>query len=247
MAKTTIGKRLEILIKSMNLKQYEFAEKYHISKNSLLRYKGDDRYPDTEFLIELSKEGVNTNWLLNGEGRMMISKDDPFYMHGSKKSKLELLNSKTPPNSLPEALLSRTIILPVVGEISAGTPMEIPENYEFLEHIELPKVYLHDASDKYFVYRVNGESMQPQISHADIVVIHYNPDWSQVNDKICAVQTADGVTLKKVQLDYERQLIMLQPLNLDFKVLIIDSYQTSEVFLIGTLALQLRAYQSATQ
>lgn len=67
-----------------------------------------------------------------------------------------------------------------------------PDNYEFIKHFELPKGYLHDALDKYFAYRVNGESRQPLINNADIMIIHFNQDWSQANDKICAVRTSDG-------------------------------------------------------
>ena len=49
-----------------------------------------------------------------------------------------------------------------------------------------------------------------------------------------------GVTLKRVKLDHERSALVLEPLDLDFKPLILDGDQTSEVFLIGTLAVQLQ-------
>ena len=56
MKKSEIGVRLERVIKTMNLKQYQFAEKFGISSASLTRNKSGDRLPDPEFLIALSKE-----------------------------------------------------------------------------------------------------------------------------------------------------------------------------------------------
>jgi len=84
--------------------------------------------------------------------------------------------------------------------------------------------------------------MEPGIAHEDIVVIQQELDWQYADGRVCAVRATDGATLKKVELDPENNRIILQPFNLDFKVQIIDSDQTLDIFLIGILSLQLRLF-----
>jgi len=84
MSKRTIGDRLEFLIKTMAVKDYEFAEKYQISRASLIRYKQNERYPDPEFLVSLSKDRVNINWLLTGIGAMYIKDEFEEFIKGNK-------------------------------------------------------------------------------------------------------------------------------------------------------------------
>ena len=49
-----------------------------------------------------------------------------------------------------------------------------------------------------------------------------------------------GITLTRVKLGHKRLALVLEPLNMDFKPLILDGDQTSDVFLIGTLAVHLQ-------
>jgi SOS-response transcriptional repressor LexA len=251
MSKRTIGDRLEHLIKTMVIKDYEFAEKYHISRASLIRYKQNERYPDPEFLILLSKERINLHWLLTGQGSMYV-KDEFEEFIKTNRSKPEkqpdretqplIINSKHTIQDKSEEDTKRTIILPIVGDIAAGSPMEITEQYNTSGQIEIPRTYLKGNPKNYIIFQVNGRSMEPIISHADIVVIKSNPSWELANNQVAAVRTNDGVTLKKVQIDHNRQQIILQPFNLDFPVLILDSDWNHDASLIGTIALQLRFY-----
>ena len=84
--------------------------------------------------------------------------------------------------------------------------------------------------------------MEPVIQHQDIVVIRYNQSWEDAEDKIVVVRTDDGLTIKKVQIDHNRQQIILQPFNIDYPVLVLDSDWNYGAFLIGTIALQLRFF-----
>jgi SOS-response transcriptional repressor LexA len=226
----------------MNLRQYEFAEKFGVSKNSVIRYKANDRYPDPEFLVALADASVNINWLLKGDGEMFLLTTTDVTARRGRPRKLELMNGKYSQSAMLESLRNRTVILPVAAEIAAGIPNDFPVDYEFMKHIEIPKSYLSDDPDNYTVFRVNGKSMEPVINHADIVVIHHTTYWNEMNGKVCAVRTEDGITLKKVQFDDEKQQIILQPFNLDFKVQILDPNQDDRILIIGPMALQFRLY-----
>ncbi|GAB1366878.1 hypothetical protein MASR1M36_17490 [Candidatus Cloacimonadaceae bacterium] len=80
------------------------------------------------------------------------------------------------------------------------------------------------------------------IQQQDIVVNKSDQSWEDANDKIAIVRTDDGLTIKKVQIDHQRQQIILQPFNIDYPVLVLNSDWNYGAFLIGTIALQLRFY-----
>ena len=84
--------------------------------------------------------------------------------------------------------------------------------------------------------------MEPVIQHQDIVVIKSDQSWEDADEKIAVVRTDDGLTIKKVQMDHHRQQIILQPFNIDYPVLVLDSDWYYGAFLIGTIALQLRFF-----
>lgn len=244
MSKRTIGDRLEFLIKTMAVKDYEFAEKYQISRASLIRYKQNERYPDPEFLVALSKDRVNINWLLTGTGAMCIKDEFEEFIKGNKLKPVqsEIISQNRSKQSETEIDTTLSITLPIVGDIAAGEPIEIIDQYGMSGQIDIPRTYLKGNPKNYIVFQVNGKSMEPIIQHADIVVIKANPIWDLANNQVAAVRTSDGVTLKKVQIDHQREQVILQPFNLDFPVLILDSDWNSDASLIGTIALQLRFY-----
>lgn len=69
-----------------------------------------------------------------------------------------------------------------------------------------------------------------------------NPIWELANNQVAAVRISDGVTLKKVQIDDQRQQTILQPFSIDFPILILDSDWNSDPSLISTIEFQLRFY-----
>jgi SOS-response transcriptional repressor LexA len=82
--------------------------------------------------------------------------------------------------------------------------------------------------------------MEPQIMHSDIVVIQRREDWSNTDGSVCAVRLNNGITLKCVQFDHQRQQVLLHPFNADYRVQVVDSMQGDGISLIGTLVMQLR-------
>lgn len=242
MAAPEVGQRLAMLMKSMKLKNYQFAKKYGISAASLSRYKAGERYPDPELLLKLSESEVNVNWLLTGKGTTRIVQDFDGWMKERLEEKLKVVDSKTGLIQSPTIDYTRTVNLTIIGDISAGPREDIIDCRDLGENLELPRSLLPGQTDKYMAFRVNGHSMEPNILHEDIVVIKQELDWEIANERVCAIRADDGVTLKKVELDPTNRRIILQPFNLDYKVQIIDSDQGLEAFLIGVLSLQLRLF-----
>ena len=238
----TIGDRIQTLMKSMNLKQWEFAEKFGVSKNSVIRYKTNERFPDPEFLLKLADERVNINWVLKGEGPMMlpghweadatIKRNQKYQVVGGRQLLIDEFGDT----------YIRSNVFPILAEISAGTPTEVLEAKEYRKQVDIPNSYITKDANQYMAFLVRGSSMAPKIRDEDIVLIYKTLDWDGVNGQICAVRVDGGITLKRVEIDYKRAELTLQPLNLDFNPIVLDENQSRDIFLLGTLAVQLRLW-----
>ncbi|MDP2215722.1 MAG: XRE family transcriptional regulator [Methanolobus sp.] len=240
MAATTVGDRLKMLVRSLSKTHAEFAKQNGISLNSMSRYINNKRSPDPDFLTKLAAQKVNLNWLLSGEGGMYVSAPWEAKPESKPRKKAEVVSTKSKLSDLADGTYSRTILLPVVAEISAGIPAEVTDNFEHDNFVELPRIYLKDKIDNYMVFRVNGQSMEPQIMHNDIVVIQRREDWSNTDGSVCAVRLHDGITLKRIQFDHQRQQVLLHPFNAEYRVQVVDSMQGDDISLIGTMVMQLR-------
>lgn len=73
---TTIGDRLAHIRGSRS--QADFARELGVHKNSLGNYERGDRTPDANFLGKLINVGFNANWVITGEGPMLLKDlDEP--------------------------------------------------------------------------------------------------------------------------------------------------------------------------
>jgi transcriptional regulator with XRE-family HTH domain len=157
MADKTLGDRLQVLMKTLRYKQYEFADRYGISYSTIIRYKQNDRRPDSDFLSQLSRDGVNANWLLTGEGEMFL--EEAAFVFGSRlrQKTLELIHPWKAKLMQQEQVNTRVIVLPIEGQI----PGEHPSNRTRIRHqqyVEIPRVYLQGAPNNHMVFVVNGRA-----------------------------------------------------------------------------------------
>jgi hypothetical protein len=96
---------------------------------------------------------------------------------------------------------TRTIILQILGEISAGPREDIRDARDLGENIELARSLLPGSADNYMAFRVNGHNLEPNILYEDIVIIKQEMYWEMANEKVSTVRDKDGVALKNVELD----------------------------------------------
>lgn len=68
---TSIGDRLTQIRGSRS--QAEFAKEIGVHKNTLGGYERGERTPDAVFLRNLMTTGYNANWVISGEGPMLIN------------------------------------------------------------------------------------------------------------------------------------------------------------------------------
>jgi len=108
----------------------------------------------------------------------------------------------------------RPTLLPLVGRIAAGLPLEAVENPETLD---LEEVFASNADT--FVLRVRGDSMiDEQIRDGDTVVVEAR-ETARNGETVIALVDGDSVTVKQYYREGAR--IRLQPANPAVPVIIV--------------------------
>jgi phage repressor protein C with HTH and peptisase S24 domain len=161
----TVKTRLKELIKTLSLKQYQFAESISISGATVSDWLNTANVnPSIESLVRISeRHNVNLQWLLTGSG--------------------DMFNKVTPPSRERVPLVEIAVVAP----IAAGSPLEV-YNDEPLEIIQVPASLLN-LPPPYFAFKVEGESMSPFILDGDIVILSRNWRGTKVNNHICGFRT----------------------------------------------------------
>lgn len=212
----SISLRIKELRNAKKLSQVELSKALMVSQSAVSQYENGARSPDSAFLSKLcSVFDVNLNWLLTGSGPMF--------------QELQIIDP---------GFLGDTISIPIVGEIAAGYPAE--QFYDEPYHLDIPKSLLTFAPP-YIVFRVRGDSMAPLVLPGDLVIC--SQDWRNIdiNGKIMAFRTPDGITLKKLIDDHRHKTTLLVPLNSGYEPTIYVE-DDPDIQMIGILDMCIRKY-----
>ena len=238
-----IKDRLLMFFNALGISRSQFSREIEVTQGNVTDWLGRKKAskPSPPAMARINQKfGLNLNWLMTGEGVMFLpDADGNLYGEGRTRSLEEMSGSNSVFQHKMNPFDSRIVTLPIYGEISAGTPM-FGNDDDPWKYIEIPKAYLADLQKTYVALRINGDSMAPKILHGDVVVIHERLDVESLDGKICACQTYDGVTLKKLQFDKKKKRIILRPLNEDYKILIIEEDELDDFRILGEMAFLFR-------
>ncbi|MBN2830371.1 MAG: helix-turn-helix domain-containing protein [Candidatus Cloacimonetes bacterium] len=222
-----VGERIIALRKEVEMSQLKLAELLGIKAAAVSQFENGKTNPSIETLLRVADIfGASLHWLLKGEGEQYIA---------TKNGEFNYVDS-------PVSFMSEedTIELPVVGEISAGQPLPCHEDAG--ESVRINASELSGDPQNYICFRVNGDSMNPDIMHGDKVLIKKTSDWAYAEGKVCAVRVEGEITLKKLAFDKANQSIKLIPLNKEFHDLVLKPDEYSDILLIGVLVYLYRKY-----
>lgn len=238
-----IKDRLQSFINELGIRQSEFAKAINATQGNVsdwLNRKKTSK-PSALAMARISEiYNLDLNWLITGRGEMFFKALDASLLEEGKSKSLEELSGN---GSVFKHTLApievRNLTLPIYGEIAAGLPIE-GYDADALKYVEVPKTYLVDKENTYIALKVSGNSMEPKIAHGDVVIIHKRFDIINLNGKICACRTNDGITLKKLQFDEKKKRIILKPLNPDYDVIILEEADLDSFQILGEMALLFR-------
>ena len=231
----TFGERIIAMRKAKNISQTALAKVMGITQPTIHEYERDRVSPSIQAIQNISQAyNVNLHWLLTGDGEMDISgnirKADNYEELEQKiertiekkmatyfKSGMPMLTSPQKPNYEE---INDYWMLHIKGEIACGAPIEFLEDTSE-RLIPVSKRILQSPNDC-DILRVNGDSMNPDIEHSDLVVLRRETDWMNCNNKIVAVRNSDGLTLKKLVHDERKRSALLIASNKKYLPIMVD-------------------------
>jgi len=182
------SKNLKYLRENRNLSQNKLGELTGVNQTTIARWEAEEISPSIDNVVEIAK-------FLNVTLPELLGKD------------LKIDNCDV--IELPK----RTIKIPILGRIPAGTPIEAIE--EILGYEEIPADWVK-GGNKYFALLVNGDSMLPEYKTDDIIIVKQVSNCDSGQDCVVLVngydatfkrviKETDGIKLKPLNNDYETQ------------------------------------------
>ena len=125
-------------------------------------------------------------------------------------------------------------LIPVLGFIRAGMPVEAVENF-----IGYEKIGKSADKSRYFALRIVGDSMMPRFCQGDTVIVRQQND-ADTGDIVVAFVGENDATIKK--LIKKDSGIVLMPLNSEFEPMMFSNEEVHDlpVSIIGKVT-ELRA------
>lgn len=210
---TTIGDRIALVRGSMS--QSAFAKKLGVvHKNTIGNYERGDRTPDAQFLAALVKMGINANWLLTGEGEMLIDGQQT-----------------TNPDEF--AYVTRWNV-----EVSAGHGASDPLQEVKLEDVAFRKDWLNKQGlnpKELAIFTARGDSMEPTIEHNDMLLIKVFPQWrheTAPDEGIYIIRIDGHLHAKRIQSDGLGGILVKSD-NQAYDTIRIDKNRLPEVDIVG--------------
>ena len=178
-----IGSRLKQARESLKYTQSGISSAVGSKLRSWQEYEKGSRVPGSQVIAGLTRLGVNANWVLTGEGQMMLSdqveeKSDDF------------------------AYVTRWNI-----EVSAGHGADVPDQEIKLEDVAFRKDWLRKqglTAKELAIFTARGDSMEPTIVHGDMLLIKVFREWrhSTAPDEGIYIIRIDGhLHAKRIQSD----------------------------------------------
>lgn len=205
----TIGKRLKYIIDKKGLNPNKIAKNTSIHPTTIKNYIEDLTRPDNLKLDIVSKYlDVNIDWLLTGEGEMIINnKEEEEYKNSY--SKLKQLNTYIKKEgSIPYYDID------ITGSIT-GSFSDIKEKPKY--YIDLQPLNDCDAS-----FTIRGDSMYPKYVSGQILVVKTVKNYNAIlwGEAYLIITNSEANDLKTVKLIFPHEdfdKIILRASNPNFK------------------------------
>lgn len=165
----------------------------------IVEYTREHGYPPT--LREIQQHSGTVKSLRGVAIHLDALQRKGYIERGSQARSIRILHPDYQPDS------ERVRLLPLMGDIAAGTPILAQENIEDL--IPVPADMVRNVENA-FLLRVKGDSMTGEhILPRDLVVI--KPQETAYNGELVAVLVNDEATIKRIY--FEKDRVRLQPAN----------------------------------
>lgn len=175
----------------------ELARSLGMKPASFSKYVQGNRRPGASILERLSRLGVNTNWILTGEGSLLRSEEDPSPApvpikpppHGAAPSKVEG----------PDGPLYRVPLLRMTIDEAGSPHLEDVDTLEWLSEPRIRNMY-GVPPEQLAGFRISGNAMVDTIRPGDRVRCVLWQGESLSEGCIYLIQTPSGATVRRLKL-----------------------------------------------
>lgn len=173
----------------------EVALALGMSKGNFSSYKTRRAIPYRYLSIFCRQQRISLDWLLTGEGKMKMEKEEPLMV----AEKTAIYGKE-----------DNYIFIPhVSGKISAGGGL-VPDNaVELRLAFRRDWIQRHGEPQNMSLIRVSGDSMEPTLYSGDIVLVDHNRNYIDPQGGIYAIAMDDVIMIKRLQVIYPLKKIRI--------------------------------------
>ena len=96
------------------------------------------------------------------------------------------------------------VVIPVLGDIAAGIPIEAIQDIVDYEEIDAALA----ATGDFFGLRIKGDSMEPRIKEGDVIILRKQED-ADTGDTVAVLVNGDSATVKRIKKEPDGGLWLL--------------------------------------
>lgn len=176
----------------------QFSERTGIKLPSLRDYELGNRIPGGTAIAQCSRSGINTNWLLTGEGEMLLPpkgfQDLASNFFGDvKEGRSRTLSEPHPPGF---------VAIPLFDVRAAAGGGAVVDSERVLDVLHFKEEWIRSElraspADLYLIF-VDGESMEPTLRPGDVILVDRR-DQAQRRDGIYVLRLDGTLLVKRLQ------------------------------------------------
>ena len=189
--KNVFSKNIKKFMEINNVDRYKLADALDIKYTTLSDWINGNSYPRID-KIELLANYFHVN-------KSSLIEEWAFEDEHTNDSTVKLMNNKL------------VKLVPILGKVPAGMPMEAIENEYTIDYETIPLDWTK-GNKKYFALKIQGNSMEPVYKNGSTVIFLQTPNFESGQD-CCVRINGEEATFKRITK--KDNGILLTPLNID--------------------------------
>lgn len=198
-----VGERLRAAREAMNLTREQFAERIGMKLPSIRDYELGNRIPGGSAIAQFTRGGINANWLLTGEGDMLLPPASHREMAAAFFGEVPQKGILPPAGRDVEALdMPGFVAIPLYDvRAAAGSGADV-DSEQVLDVLHFKEAWIRaelraSPRDLYLIF-VDGESMEPTLRPGDVILVDRR-DQAQRRDGIYVLRIDGTLLVKRLQ------------------------------------------------
>jgi phage repressor protein C with HTH and peptisase S24 domain len=238
----TLGERLKAWRAEKNIGQKEASTIFGIPFRTYQNYEMDHSPPGAESMKSFIRAGINANWLLTGEGDMLLS--GPISSAPSGKNADRSLKERQDEQhrqkegrgtgQAEDSIMPDFALVPFFDiEASAGNGSQVNHELQTSE-MAFRRDWLSSKglqADKCALIKARGDSMETTIHAGDLLLVDTRIH-SIKDDAIYIIESENHLVVKRIQQSLDGSVTIISD-NQRYKTQIIEPSRAKELKIVG--------------